>query len=312
MTTTAQAGATAPAAGRRRKAAAPAPTGADRIPKPSQGWYRDKVTGDKLRRVTTILSQGSTKGDVLALWAANLVAETAFANLPALVNASLRPERRTEMYDWLRRAPLRKKDERADIGSAVHSIIEAHVLGQPMPAELTDDPEMVPYLDNFLRFVEEWQVTFEASEMVVGNRTVGYAGTLDYLLRSPLIAAALGEYLGTVVPADALLMGDTKTGGELDVKGVYPEAALQMSAYRKAEVAWLRDGSTVPMPASYSHGVVLHLRPEGYRLIPIACGDDVFAAFRIVQQAADWVSGLSKTVVGGALALPTITEERAA
>ena len=308
MTETTWAGATttAPATGRRRKTPAPTPTGPDRIPKPSQGWYRDKVTGDKLRRVTTILSQGSTKGDVLALWAANLVAETAFANLPRLVAASLYAEQRQQMYDWLRRAPTRKKDERADIGSAVHSIIEAHVLGQPIPADLINDPEMAPYLRHFLQFVQEWQVTFEASEMVVGNRTAGYAGTLDYLLRSPLIAAEFN------IPASTVLMGDTKTGGELDVKGVYPEAALQMSAYRKAEVAWLRDGSTVPMPATHSTGVVLHLRPEGYRLIPVACGDDVFAAFRIVQQAADWVSGLSKTVVGDALALPTITEERAA
>ncbi|MGW0552324.1 hypothetical protein [Streptomyces altiplanensis] len=307
MTNTALAGAsTAPAAGRRRKPPAPTPTGPDRIPQPSQGWYRDKVTGDKLRRVTTILSQGSTKGDVLSIWAANLVAETAIANLPALVAASRSAEQRTQMYDWLRRAPLRKKDERADIGSAVHRIIEARVLGEPIPADLVDNPEMAPYLRHFLQFVEDWQVTFEASEMVVGNRTAGYAGTLDYLLRSPLIAAEFE------IPADTVLMGDTKTGGELDVKGVYPEAALQMSAYRKAEVAWLRDGSTVPMPATHSTGVVLHLRPEGYRVIPVACGDDVFAAFRIVQQAADWVSGLSKTVVGSALALPHTTEERAA
>lgn len=306
MTTATLAGAPAPAGGRRRKATAPAPTGADRIPKPSQGWYRDKVTGEKYRRVTTILSQGSTKGDVLALWAANLVAETAFANLPRMVAASRVPDQRQDMYDWLRRAPTRKKDERADIGSAVHRIIEARVLGEPIPADLVYDPEMAPYLRHFLRFVEEWQVEFEASEMVVGNRTCGYAGTLDYLLRSPLIAAEIGA------PADAVIMGDTKTGGELDVKGVYPEAALQMSAYRKAEVAWLRDGTTVPMPATRSTGVVLHLRPEGYRLIPVVCDDRVFAAFRIVQQAADWVSGLSKTVIGDALALPTNSEKRAA
>lgn len=284
----------------RRKKAAPQPTGADRIPRPSQGWYRVPDTGEKLRRVTTILSQGSTKGDVLSIWAANLVAETAFAHLPQLVAASLQPEQRTEMHDWLRRAPLRKKDERAEIGSAVHSIIEAHVLGQPVPAQLLDDPEMRPFLTNFLQFVEEWQITFEASEMVVGSFEHGYAGTLDYLLRSPLIAAEFG------IPANTVMVGDTKTGGELDIKGVYPEAALQMSAYRRAEVAWLRDGSRVPMPATHSRGVVLHLRPEGYRLIPIDCGDDVFGAFRITQQASEWISGLSKTVVGGALSLPTI------
>jgi hypothetical protein len=313
MTATTTAGAnTAPAGGRRRKAAAAAPTGPDRIPKPSQGWYRDKVTGEKYRRVTTILSQGSTKGDVLALWAANLVAETAFTNLPRLVAASRVPEQRQDMYDWLRRAPTRKKDERGEVGSAVHRIIEAHVLGQPMPADLLDDQEMRPYLSNFLRFVKEWGVEFEASEMVVGNRTCGYAGTLDYLLRSPLIAAALAAYYAIEVPADSVLMGDTKTGGELDLKGVYPEAGLQMAAYRKAEVAWLRDGSTVPMPATPGVGVVLHLRPEGYRLIPVVCDDRVFDAFRIVQQAADWVSGLSKTVVGEALMLPAVTEKRAA
>lgn len=307
MTETASAGATsAPATGRRRRTTKPAPTGTDRIPRPSQGWYRVPGTNTKLRRVTTILSQGSTKGDVLSIWAANLVAETAFAHLPQMVAASRLPEQRTKMYDWLRRAPMRKKDERAEIGGAVHRLIEAKILGQPIPAELMNDPEMRPFSINFLRFVEEWQVTFEASEMVVGSFEHGYAGTLDYLLRSPLIAAEFG------IPADTVLLGDTKTGGELDVKGVYPEAALQMAAYRRAEVAWLRDGTQVPMPAAHSRGVVLHLRPEGYRLIPIDCGDDVFAAFRITQQAAEWISGLSKTVVGSALTLPTATTERAA
>jgi hypothetical protein len=306
VTATTEARAKTPAAGRRKAAAKPAPTGADRIPQPSQGWYRDKVTGEKYRRVTTILEQGCSKGDALTIWAGNITAETAMANLPYLVSSSLHADARAEAEKWLKRAHHRKKDERADIGTAVHRLIEAHVLGTPMPEELLNDPEMRPYLRNFLRFVDEWQVTFEASEMVVGNRTFGYAGTLDYLLRSPLIAAKFQ------IPASAVLMGDTKTGGELDVKGVYPEAALQMSGYRHAEVAWLRDGSTVPMPATHSTGVVLHLRPEGYRLIPVVCDDRIFAAFRVIQQAADWSSGLSKTVIGSALTLPAITEERAA
>lgn len=300
---------------RRRKAAPPAPTGADRIPKPSQGWYRDKVSGEKYRRVTTILEQGCSKGDALTIWAGNITAETAMANLPYLVSSSLHADARAEAEKWLKRAHHRKKDERADIGTAVHELIEAHVLGKPMPQELLDDPEMRPFLRHFLRFVEEWQVTFEASEMVVGNLTAGYAGTLDYLVRSELIAAAVAAYFAIEVPADSVLMGDTKTGGELDVKGVYPEAALQMSAYRNAEIAWLRDGSTVPMPATPGVGVVLHLRPEGYRLIPVVCDERVFAAFRVIQQAADWSSGLSKTVIGSALTLPapaTAIEEKAA
>ncbi|MDX3034735.1 hypothetical protein, partial [Streptomyces scabiei] len=280
-------------------------TGPDRIPKPSQGWYRDKVTGTKLRRVTTILNQGMPK-EALVFWAGNITAETAMDNLPYLVRASLFPDQRTEAYDWLRRAHTRKKDARAEIGGAVHDVIEAHVLGEPLPAALMDDEEIRPYLEHFLRFVNEWQVTFEASEMVVGNYTDEYAGKLDYVLRSPLIAAAIGA------PPDMAILGDTKTGGELDVKGVYPEAGLQMSAYRAAEVGWLRDGTRIPLPAMHTTGVVLHLRPEGYRLIPIACGPEVYAGFLHVKSVAEFQTGTAKSVVGDALALPTITEERAA
>ncbi|MCX4751714.1 hypothetical protein OG455_41875 [Kitasatospora sp. NBC_01287] len=304
MTITSEAGASAPAG--RRRTTKPAPVGEERIPKPSQGWYRDPVTGTRLRRVTTILEQGCAKGDALTMWAGNITADTAMDNLPRLVAASLRPDERAQITAWLKRAHIRKKDERADIGSAVHRLIEAHVLGQPMPEELVESPELNPYLRHFTRFVDEWQVTFEASEMVVGSLQQGYAGTLDYLLRSPVLAAHFE------VAADTVFMGDTKTGGELDVRGVYPEAGLQMAAYRNAAVCWLRDGSKVEMPPTHSMGVVLHLRPEGYRLVPVRCDHEVFKAFLVIQRAAEWTSGLSKKVVGSALALPALTEKKAA
>jgi hypothetical protein len=312
MTTAAQAGATsAPAAGRRSRTKQE-PTGTDRIPQPSQGWYRIPGTSTKLRRVTTILEQGCSKGDALTFWAGNITADTAMENLPYLVNSSLYPEQRTEARNWLARAHVRKKDERKDVGTAVHDLIEAKVLGTPMPEELLTDPNLTPFLDHFLTFVEEWEVTFEASEMVVGNEVDGYAGKLDYLLRSPLVAAALAAYFQCDVPTDDVFIGDTKTGGELDVKGVYPEASLQMAAYRKAKVAWLRDGTKVPMPPTFWAGVVLHLRPEGYRLIPAVADDAVFEAFLTVKRNAEWTSGLSKQVIRPALTLPTRTEERAA
>jgi hypothetical protein len=305
MTTTAQAGASAPAAGRRRKAAAPAPTGTDRIPQPSQGWYRVPGTDIKLRRVTTILSQGFPKPQ-LVFWAANLTAADAFATLPKLVAASLNPAEKEEAYDWLRKGHIRKKDERAEIGGAVHDVIEAHVLGTPIPESFLSDEDIAPFVENFLRFVQEWEIEFEASEMVVGNLTDGWAGTLDYLFRSRPIAQLLG------VPRQTLFVGDTKTGGELDEKGVYPEAGAQMSAYRRAEVAWLRDGTQIPMPRVHDVGIVLHLRPEGYRPMPLKCGDDVYEVFRHVQAVAEFQRALSKSVVGAPLTLPVTTEERAA
>lgn len=289
-----------------RKAAQPAPQGEDRIPRPSQGWYRDPVTGAKLRRVTTILDLGCSKKP-LVYWSATFTSQTALDNLPYLVANSRTREQREEIHEWLRKAHVRRKDERADVGTAVHKLIEGRILGTPIPSDLLEDPELAPYIDHFLRFIDEWEIDFEASEMVVGNYEEDYMGTLDYLYRSRPIARLLG-----VAPA-TLFAGDTKTGGELDEKGVYPEAALQMSAYRKAKVCWMRDGTQIAMPEVHSTGIVLHLRPEGYRVIPIDCGDQVFEeGFLKVRDMAKWASGLSKTVVGAALALPAVPERKAA
>lgn len=328
---------TAPAkATPRKRAAKPPAQGPDRIPKRSQGFYRDPDTGQKYRSVTTILSQGVPK-EQLVFWAGNVVAESALDNVPAIVRAVRRPADRAEMYDWLRRAHTRKKDERADVGSAVHTIIESRILGTPLPSDLAEDPEMAPFLRHFLAFVDDWEVEFEASEMVVANPDELYAGTLDYLVRSRRIVDQLVHQ--GLLPADAdrdvCLMGDTKTGGEMctgdgvcvkvrpyefkacpgglhTIKGVYPEAGLQMSAYRAASTAWLRDGTKVPMPATHPVGIVLHLRPEGYLVHPALCDERVFDHFRYARRVADWTCETSKTVLGQALATPTTSIEGAA
>lgn len=287
------------------------PIGEARIPRRSNsGFYKDHVTGELLRSVTTILSQGSPK-EALIHWAGKLVAETAMEHLPQLVRASRNPATAKEMTDWLKRAHTRKKDERADLGTAVHNLIEAKVLNSPIPDAVANDPEMAPYVHHFEQFVTDWQIKFTASEMVVADYEHKFAGTLDYLLQSPLLAAALG------CPPDMDIPGDTKTGGELDaltydgnVHGVYPEAGVQMSAYRKAKYGWMRDGTRVEMPPRHSVGVVLHLRPQGYRLYPVACGDDVFEAFTFIRRVAEFQTGRAKSVVGPALQIPAQLQTR--
>lgn len=303
--------------------------GPDRIPRrQANGYYRDPDTGDKYRSVTTILNQGVPK-DAIPRWTANTVAQEAIDNIPALAKAMLRPGGTGEMLTWLANAADRKKDERADLGSAVHTIIECKILNLPIPSNLLNDPDMAPYIRLFLQFVDDWAVTFEASEMVVANPDELYAGTLDYLLRSRPIVAALihAGLLDETADPDTAIMGDTKTGGEIclgdglctrtrkyvfktcpgglhSIKGVYAEAGMQMSAYRAARVAWLRDGSKVPMPPTHPVGIVLHLRPEGYILAPAQCGAAVFECFRFARRVADWTSNTSKTVIGAPLKVP--------
>lgn len=301
----------------------------DRGPVPARqgnGYYADHTTGDRLRSVTTILSGGVPKPG-LVHWAGNMCTDSAIENLPALVAASRHPEQLEELRSWIKKAHTRKKDERADVGTAVHRIIESRILGTPVPDVIwvegeqirLDGPDMQPYLENFIRFEAEWKPAWTASEMVVANPEHGYAGTLDYMIGDGLIADALRAQ-GYDVPAGVDLMGDTKTGGEWDrmtsaghVHGVYPEAGLQMAAYREAKVAWLRHGEKVPMPATAQVGIVLHLRPEGYRLYPVRCGELEYRYFRHAQMVDEWSSRICSAkadapVVGKALALPAPAE----
>jgi len=264
----------------------------------TKGYYKDIGTGAKYTSVTTILDRNVAKH--LQHWAGNMVARCAMDNLPYLVKSSRNADERIDAYEWLKKAHERKKNERGDIGSAIHSLIEARILGTPLAPEVAENPEFLPYLRCFDDFVREWKVEFTASEMIVANATHGYGGTLDTLLRSVLIAEELG------VNPDLDIAEDTKTGGELDVKGVYPEAALQMSAYAHAEFAQTRAGRRVVMPPVADRGVVLHLRPEGYRLIPMEIGAPTFEQFlALVRLDRGWTRGLSKQVVGSALNLPT-------
>jgi hypothetical protein len=295
------------------------------------GYYADHTTGDRLRSVTTILSGGVPKPG-LVHWAANTCTDVALDSLPQLVLASRFPEQFEELRSWVKRAHTRKKDERAEVGSAVHKIIEARLLGTEPPASVKvgeeewalDGPELAPYIANFLRFEAEWLPEFTASEMVVANPEDGYAGTLDFTLSAKgLIGQALAAS-GWAIDLARDLMGDTKTGGEWNretsaghVHGVYPEAGLQMSAYRRAQVCWLRDGSRVPMPPTNEVGVVLHLRPEGYRLYPARCGDLEYRYFRHAQMVDEWSSRLASAkaddpIIGRPLDLAAVRREAVA
>lgn len=304
----------------------PAATGADRIPKPSQGWYRDPANPDvKYRRVTTILEQGVPKAG-LTYWAADTVAECAMSNLPYLVSSTMSRIGRSEAYGWLKAAATRKKEERAEVGLAIHKVIECHILELEPP--VYEDPEIAAHVEHFHRFLADYQVEFTASEMVVANDEQKYAGTLDYLLRSPMIVALLIQAGLLPEGADPNLdiMGDTKSGGSIcwsngdcvklrpsafkacpgfdhSVKGIYADGGLQMAGYRAANRVWLRNGETAPMPATHPVGIMLHLQADGYLVIPARCDETVYAAFCHAVRVAEWTSDTSKNVIGSPLTI---------
>jgi hypothetical protein len=259
--------------------------------------YSHPTTGETVWSVSTIIDAGVPK-KALTYWAAREVAEAAVANhrvLTAMVDAVriLRsddnrirgivsdPDAVEAAIDWLKGAPWRKKTRRANVGSAVHSWIEQHTLGKPLPP--VEDLDVAPYQPAWLAFIADFKPEFLASEMSVWNRTESYGGTLDWIAR-------IG---GRVV------IGDTKTG-----KDVYADVALQLAAYARAEFALMADGSEQPLPA-LDGAVVLHLRDDGtYRLLPVDVGDAVFKAFLFAREVMRWSEEVAGDVLGAQLAGP--------
>ena len=271
---------------------APAKAAAKRLPEQitlNHKRYYNLHDGTKLPSVTTILSTALNK-PALVGWAAKTVAEEALAQLPTLVKMSRRD--RDGAIKMLKGSPYAQRDAAADAGTKAHALAEAYVLGQPY--EVPDEgSDLGKTLGQFLRFLEEWRPTFEATEAVVANTTVGYAGSLDAIARIPQLG-------------NRLLVIDYKTSKS----GPYPEWALQTAAYAKAEHLWLPDGTKVDMP-KIDGAAVLRLRPDFYAVHEVEADLDVLLeAFAAAARIANWaLDGANESPFTGRIAPAAIPAE---
>jgi len=164
-------------------------------------------------------------------------------------------------------AHKRTRDAAADAGTEAHDAIERHILGDDVNVDSLGVLAAASFA-NFREFEEQLKPRWEASELTVFNATDKYAGTLDFIAEIP----QLGE---------GLTLGDVKTG-----KGVYPEVALQLAAYRFAEFAEIAHGvGRVDMPKT-ERAVVLHLRPDQWSLVPVRADQKAYDMFRYAMQIA--------------------------
>lgn len=252
--------------------------------------------------VTTIL--GCLKAEGLLYWTAEEAAKAA-VNSAASLQSRIEEEGREAVIKWLRDARFRRaKGERtaAELGTAVHEACESYALTGQRPDV---DPEVQPFLDQFDRWAQEFQPVYQAAEVTVYNPTYGYAGTCDAFLT-----------VGGV-----RFIADYKTSRKsFDARGnptgPYPEVALQLAAYRHAELAavWrprrmekfrrryyllspAEREMAVPVP-EVDTGLVIHITPDHCDAYPVECGPEIFEAFLFVQEAARWQFQTSKTVIG--------------
>lgn len=245
--------------------------------------------------VTTIIGGGLPK-PALIPWGMKTVAEYAVANyrrLYAMCQAADGDDEASyQVVAWLKGAPYRDRDKKADLGTLLHEIAEARALQRPLPV-IT--PAVAPLYASFSRFEQECEPEWEMSEATVFNVKESFAGTLD----------GIGRLRGKRVPAkwrDRLVMVDHKTG-----KDVYAEAALQMSAYAHGEGVYLAPGTVVPLPA-IEGALAVHVTADGYQLIPVEIGEAVWRSFRYVRECFRFMEEISKTVLGDPLVLEPLAE----
>lgn len=220
-----------------------------------------KIDGRKVPGVTTLIGDGLPKPN-LTYWAAGAVATYVATAGPDVLDA-LRSLGQDGMIKALKNIPWSQRDAAAVRGTAVHKLAERLSHGE----EVDVPDELVGYVEACVSFLNDTRIAPVVTELPVGNRTYGYGGTADMIGDFPDGRRALIDY---------------KTASS----GVWPETALQLAAYRHAEICSV-DGHEFPMSdLRVSCTYAVWLRSDGYELIPVETSEEVFEVFKAVAAVA--------------------------
>lgn len=175
-------------------------------PENHQYWIQEA----KMRRLagaTTYL--GILDKPALIPWAVGITLEFIKLNIEYLKNGSISE---IEIYKLASEEHSKKKDEAAEIGSAIHLWIEKYIKDEN--SEMPENPKVLQGVNSFLEWVEQNKVKFLFSEKIVYSKQYDYCGIVDF-------ACKIGK---------KTYLGDIKTGNN-----IYAEVKLQTAAYLKAD-----------------------------------------------------------------------------
>lgn len=211
-----------------------------------------RIDGIKVPGVTTILNALPKQ---LTKWAAEKGADHAINHWDEL--AALPLAERHKRIMWAHREDVTSKAVR---GTRIHALGDrlAHGEDVKVPDDLRGPVEA------YARFLDRWEIVTFATETPIGHTRYGYGGTAD-----------LWGGIGKLGVTSALI--DLKSG-----KGIYDETALQLAAYRYAEL-WQPDGpdSEALLP-EVEDVFVAHITPDDVRLLPVEVTPDTFRGFLYV------------------------------
>jgi hypothetical protein len=227
--------------------------------------HRYWLDGKPVPGVTTLLKDGLPK-PALIYWSARTVAEYVADNPDAI--ETLRDMGREPMVNALKGVPWEKRDKAAAKGTDIHALAERVVHGEDVevPEELVDS------VQGYADWLDRFDVRPVLTERSCANRKHWYAGRFDLI-------ADIGP--------DRWLL-DAKTGG------AYPDAALQLDAYRNAEFYVDDDDPDTehPMPEGITRLGIVHIGDGGTTLYPMQSDGYPFKVFQHVA----WLAKQKKAV----------------
>jgi hypothetical protein len=228
--------------------------------------YYEDANGKRIPGVTTILNEGIPK-PALINWAANATAEAAVNRWDELTDMG--PADRLKI---LKAARYEDRDAAAKRGTEVHAIAERLIFGD----EVAVPDELRGHVEAYVKFLDDWAPNPVLTEVTVINYTHGYAGTLDMIFDR----------------GDGNILADIKTTRS----GIYGETALQLAAYRYAEVYIGADGLEHELPP-IADTWAIWVRADGYSVIPVNTSPSVFDDFRRVAATSRAAKRLSSYVL---------------
>lgn len=229
------------------------------------------LDGQKILSVTKILNLGLPK-PALINWAASEAAQAAWELQDRNEQLGF-----SEFIAHVAKAHERKRNTAAVKGTAVHGYGQRLAHGERVEG-IPD--EVAKKVDQYVRFLDEWQITVIVTEAPICNLSAPYGGTFDIVFTSPLFPGRV-------------FLGDIKTS-----KSVWGDNALQLEGYARGDFYVDGGGGEVPMSSlGITDHVVIHLEEDRYHVVEMDHGDAVWDVFRSaigVARAMDGPRGESE------------------